>query len=608
MRKNMLYHVVLAIGILMISSSSKLISQTFSIQQDKMLMNGKPYRIFSGEMHYNRIPHEYWKDRLLKAKAMGLNTVCTYIFWNLHEPEPGRFDFTGDLDVAGYIRAAKEVGLNVIIRPGPYVCSEWDLGGLPAWLLKDKDTKLRCMDPKYMKPVERYLMRLGKELRGLQITKGGPIIMVQVENEYGSYGNDKEYLRTLKTILQKAGFDVPFFTSDGGADYLLESGTLPDVLPVVNFGGSPMDQFSVLANFRSNIPHMCGEFWCGWFTHWGQKEWGSSNFEKQKEEIKWMLENNKSFNLYMFHGGTNFGWMAGANYDGQYLPDITSYDYDAPLDEAGRPTKKYFVIRDMLIKYQPERATLPPFSDSLPTIEIPEIRLDAVAPLFDNLPKPIESPQPKSMEELGQNYGYILYRTKLIGPKTGNLVITDLHDYGLVYLNGTFVGKLDRMRKENSITLPAIDDNQPVLDILVEAMGRINFGQHLVDRKGITERVTLRDITLMNWDVYTLPMDRQYLKGLRYFQEDTSNQPKFFKGSFDLVQTGDTYLDMNKWKKGVVWINGHNLGRYWEIGPQYRLFVPAPWLKKGGNEIIVFDLQQKEPAPLRATKNAKDTK
>ncbi len=608
MRKNMLYHVVLAIGILMISSSSKLISQTFSIQQDKMLMNGKPYRVFSGEMHYNRIPHEYWKDRLLRAKAMGLNTVCTYIFWNLHEPESGRFDFSGDLDVAAYIRAAKEVGFNVIIRPGPYVCSEWDLGGLPAWLLGDKDIKLRCMDPRYMRAVESYIMRLGKELRGLQITKGGPIIMVQVENEYGSYGNDKEYLRTLKAMLQKAGFDVPFFTSDGGADYLLESGTLPDVLPVVNFGGSPMDQFSVLANFRSNIPHMCGEFWCGWFTHWGDKEWGSSNSDKQKEEIKWMLENGKSFNLYMFHGGTNFGWMAGANYDGKYSPDITSYDYDAPLDEAGRPTKKYSIIRDMLSKYHPEGAKLPPLPDSLPAIEIPEIKLDAVAPLFDNLPKPIESPQPKSMEELGQNYGYILYRTKLIGPKSGNLVITDLHDYGLVYLNGTCVGKLDRMRKENSITLPAIDDNQPVLDILVEAMGRINFGQHLVDRKGITERVTLRDITLMDWDVYTLPMDRQYLKGLRYFQEDTSNQPKFFKGSFDLVQTGDTYLDMNKWKKGVVWINGHNLGRYWEIGPQYRLFVPAPWLKAGRNEIIVFDLQRKEPAPLRATKNAKDAK
>ncbi|MEK6570179.1 MAG: beta-galactosidase family protein [Bacteroidota bacterium] len=569
-------------------------------------MNGKPYRIFSGEMHYSRIPQEYWIDRLLKAKAMGLNTICTYIFWNLHEPQPGRFDFSGRLDVAKYIRTAQEIGLNVTIRPGPYVCSEWDLGGLPSWLLKDKDIKLRCSDPKYLKAVERYIMRLGKELKGLQVTSGGPIIMVQIENEYGSYGNDKEYLRTLKSMFQKAGFNVPFYTSDGGADYLLESGTLPGVLPVVNFGGSPAEEFGTLAKFRSGIPHMCGEFWCGWFTHWGDTKWGGSDIEKQKEEIKWMLENNKSFNLYMFHGGTNFGWMAGANYSTKYEPDVTSYDFDAPLDEAGRPTRKFFIVRDLLAKYQPEDVVLPALPDSLPAIEIPEIELTEVASLFENMPSPKNSPQPKSMEELGQDYGFILYRTKLIGPKSGNLTITDLRDYGQVYINGTFIDTVDRTRNENSIRLQETKGEHPVLDILVEAMGRINFGQQLIDRKGITERVTLRGITLMNWEVYNLPMGVSYLKKLKFSQRDTSDSPKFFGGSFELAQTGDTYLDMSKWKKGVVWINGHHLGRYWEIGPQYKLFVPAPWLKRGKNQVIVFDLQQRAPTRLRTTKAVRE--
>lgn len=606
MHKNLHQLLIAAAGLLIMSASSRISSQVFTIENDQILLNGKPYRIFSGEMHYSRIPHEYWKDRLLKARAMGLNTICTYIFWNIHEPQPGEFNFTGGGDVAKYIRTAKEVGLNVMIRPGPYVCSEWDLGGLPSWLLKDRDVKLRCMDPKYLKAAERYIMRLGKELSGLQITKGGPIIMLQVENEYGSYGNDKEYLKTLKSMFQKAGFNVPFYTSDGGADYLLEAGTIPDVLPVVNFGGSPKEAFENLAKFRSGIPQMCGEFWCGWFTHWGEKQWGGSDIEKQKEEIRWMLENGKSFNLYMFHGGTNFGWTAGANYDGKYIPDVTSYDYDAPLDEAGRPTKKFYVIRVLLSKYQPAGTALPALPDSLPTIEIPEIKLDSVASLFDNLPAARKSPQPKSMEELGQDYGFILYRTKLIGPKSGNLVITDLHDYGQVYLNGKFIGKLDRMLNENTIKLPETKDEYPVLDILVEAMGRVNFGQHLIDRKGITERVTLRGVTLMNWEVFNLPMDASYLKKLKFSRQDTSDSPKFFKGSLDVAGTGDTFLDTSKWKKGVVWINGHHLGRYWEIGPQHKLFLPGPWLKKGKNEIIVFDSQQTLTARLRSTKNLLD--
>lgn len=571
-------------------SLSAIRAQTFSVSGNQFLLNGKPFRIFSGEMHYNRIPKEYWKDRLTKLKAAGLNTVCTYVFWNEHEPTPGKFDFAGNLNIAEYIRIAQSLGLKVLLRPGPYVCSEWDLGGLPAWLLKQPDIKLRCMDYNYMKAVERYMMRLGEELKDLQITHGGPIIMVQVENEYGSYGNDREYMQEVKRIIRKAGFDVELFTSDGPAHYLLESGTLEDVVPVVNFGGNPKSAFEELEKFRKDIPHMCGEFWCGWFTHWRDEKWGSADWERQKKELQWMLENNKSFNLYMFHGGTNFGFYAGANFSDKYEPDVTSYDYDSPLDEAGRPTQKYWDIREMLSKYQSAGTVLPEVPDDIKFIEIPEIKLVQSANLFDNLPVPIKSVQPKPMEMFNQNFGFILYRTKMIGPNSGTLKVTDLNDYGLVFVNGKFIGTIDRTKKENSIVLPKTETDNPILEILVEGMGRINFGQQLIDRKGITERVTLGGVTLMNWEVFSLPMENEYLSKLNYNNIDTVSLPKFYKGKFNLDETGDTFIDMSKWEKGIVWVNGYNLGRYWNVGPQQRLYCPAPWLKKGENEIIVFEL------------------
>lgn len=593
---------VFAVFILSFSATQ---GQTFTISGDQFLLDGKPFRIFSGEMHYNRIPKEYWKDRLTKLKAAGLNTVCTYVFWNEHEPVPGKFNFTGNLNIAEYIRLAHSLGLKVLLRPGPYVCSEWDLGGLPAWLLKQPDIKLRCMDKNYMAAVERYILRLGEELKDLQITYGGPIIMVQVENEYGSYGNDKEYLIELKKIIHKAGFDVELFTSDGPAHYLLESGTLDDVVPVVNFGGNPKNAFEELDKFRSNIPYMCGEFWCGWFTHWRDEKWGSADWDRQKKELQWMLENNKSFNLYMFHGGTNFGFYAGANFSDKYEPDVTSYDYDSPLDEAGRPTQKYWDIREMLSRYQPEGTKMIDMPDEIKFIEIPPIKLTQSANLFSNLPKAIKSVQPKPMEMLDQNSGFILYRTKLIGPNSGTLKVTDLNDYGLVYVGGKFIGTIDRTKKENSIVLPKTEIDNPVLEILIEGMGRINFGQQLIDRKGITDRVTLGGVTLMNWEVFTLPMDDGYLSKINYNDNDTASVPKFFKGFFKLNKTGDTFFDMSKWQKGVVWVNGHNLGRYWNVGPQQRLYCPAPWLKKGENEIIVFELHSKNGEDISGYMNMK---
>ncbi len=574
-------------------------AQSFRIEGDHFLLNGKPFRIFSGEMHYNRIPPEYWRDRLLKARAMGLNTICTYVFWDVHEPEEGKFDFSGGLDIAKYIRIAQEVGLHVMIRPGPYVCSEWDFGGLPSWLLKYDDIRVRCMDPAYIKAVERYIVWLGKELAPLQVTHGGPILLVQVENEYGSYGNDKEYLRTLEKIMRNAGFDVPFYTSDGGAEYLLESGTLPDALPVVNFGGDPRGDFEALTKFRSGIPSMNGEFWCGWFTHWGDKKFGTSNLAGDSAAVRWMLENNKSFNLYMFHGGTNFGWMAGANFGSRYEPDITSYDYDAPLDEAGNPTRKYYVFRDLLANHVPDEGRRMPVPESPPSIQVPDIRFDGVAPLLANLPTPKRIPQPECMEKLGQDYGFVLYRTNLVGPNSGDLNVTELHDFGLVYVDGCFVGTIDRTKNERGVKLPERAGRNQTLDILVEGMGRVNFGEHLLDRKGITQRVTLRGVTLMDWQAFTLPMDAAYLASLKFRPADTSDSPKFFKSSFHLDQTGDTYLDMSRWTKGVVWVNGYNIGRYWSIGPQQRLYVPAPWLRKGKNELVDLDLFLKSAAPLK---------
>ncbi len=575
------------------------------VVKEHFLINGKAVQIMSGELHYPRIPREYWRDRLLKARAMGLNTVCTYVFWNVHEPSPGTFDFTGDLDVAAFVREAADIGLWVIIRPGPYVCSEWDLGGLPSWLLKDRDIRLRCSDPRYERAAAAYLRRLGQELTPLQIDRGGPIILVQLENEYGSYGNDKAHLAFLQTELRSAGFSVPLFTSDGPAPYLLRAGTLPDVLPVVNFGGEPRQAFEQLAQFRPGIPHMNGEFWCGWFTHWGDSTWGSSNTVTQTQELQWMLANGKSFNLYMFHGGTNFGWMAGANFGRTYEPDVTSYDYDAPLDEMGNPTAKFRAFRDILAAFQPPGSLLPQVPAAA-GIEVPEFTPKPAGNIFSNLPAPIRLPQPKSMEELGQDYGYILYRTRLVGPTSGTLMVTEPHDYALVFIDGRFIDTLDRTRGKFSVQLPQSDAPEPVLDILVEAMGRVNFGQHLIDRKGITDRATLRGVTLMNWEAYLLPMDAGFRNALSVRATDGQEGPRFFRATFSTHKQGDTFLDMSRWSKGAVWLNGRHLGRYWNVGPQRRLYVPAPWLREGENEVVVFDLHRNMPAPIRGLPRMSD--
>jgi Beta-galactosidase len=576
---------------------------TFKLEKSDFLLDGKPFQIISGEMHPARIPAEYWRHRIQMAKAMGCNTIAAYVFWNYHESEPGVFDFqTGNHNIAQFIKIVQEEGMFLMLRPGPYVCAEWDLGGLPAYLLSIPDIKVRCMDHRYTEAVSRYIKTLALQVRDLQVTKGGPIVMVQVENEYGSYGNDRTYMKWVQEQWKQNGIEVPFYTADGATPFMLEAGSLPDAAIGLDPGANEGD-FAQATKVNPNVPSFCSELYPGWLTHWGEK-WQKPDTASLLKDVKWLMDNKKSFNFYVIHGGTNFGYWAGANAFSptQYQPDVTSYDYDAPINEMGQATPKYMALRSLLAKYLPAKQKLPAIPATNPVIEIPEIKLTATASVWDNLPTAIQSPQPKSMEMFGQKGGFILYRTKLIGHKKGKLRITELHDYATVFVDGKYIGKLDRTKAENIIELPASTSANPQLDILVEGMGHINFAEYMIDRKGITERVSLNGMTLMDWQVYTLPFDDQYVQNLKFTSSEANRSGVFFKGEFELANTGDTYFDLGQWEKGVVWVNGYNLGRYWNIGPQKQLYCPAPFLKKGKNEIVIFDLHQLEAKPVKGVK------
>jgi len=578
---------------------------SFRFEGPDFLLDGKPFQIMAGELHFQRIPKEYWKDRLIKARAMGLNTVATYVFWNALEPEPGQWNLTGNNDLAGFIRAAKEADLYVVVRPGPYACAEWDFGGLPIWLLRTPDIKVRCLDSRFMAACDAYIKKLAEQLKPLLRANGGPVLMVQIENEYGSYGNDRQYILALKRMWETAGISGPFCTADGATPYMLEAGSIPGAAIGLD-PGTADKHYAEAAKLKRNVPVFCAEIYPGWLTHWGEK-WASVKIEELLPDVQWLLDNKKSFSLYMFHGGTNFGFTAGANFSDRYQPDVTSYDYDAPLDEIGRPTPKYAALKELLGRVQPAGTQLPDLPPPLPAIEIPEIAFNQATSLFDNLPLPVSSPQPKAMEFTNQNSGFILYRTKLVGHHSGKLTLTELHDYANIYVDSRYIGTLDRTKKETTLEIPETNPPAQRLDILVEGMGRINYGQHMIDRKGITDRVTLNGMTLMDWDVFNLPMESRFLSSLKFVVGAPLETPgAFFRGSFDLQELGDTYVDMSLWKKGVLWVNGKNLGRYWEIGPQKRLFLPAPFLKKGKNDIIIFDLHQTRPAPVKGTTSLKD--
>jgi beta-galactosidase len=576
---------------------------TFKMEDGHFTMGGEPYQIIAGGIPFQRIPRAYWKNRLLMAKAMGLNTVSTYIFWDEVEPERGQWDFSGRNDLRKFVKLAQQVGLHVLLRPGPYVCGEWDFGGLPAWLLKIPDIKVRSSDPRYLSAVKAYEAAISRQIRDLQ-NPDGPVIMLQVENEYGSYGNDKSYMKQLAKWWREDGIHVPFYTADGARRNMLEAGGIPGAAVGIE-AATKQEQYDLASELWPGVPVFCSEYYPGWLTHW-REDWAQVDTTGVVKGINWLMKHHKSFNLYVFNGGTNFGFTAGANYGQHYEPDVTSYDYDAPLNEMGQPTPKYFAIRRTIAKYLPDSMQPPhvPYPPSV--ITIPAIHFSKKASLWNNLPEPKQVDQPRPMEAFGQYHGYTLYRTRLLGVTHGKLNVLDLHDYATVFLDGKLIGTIDRSKGENSIDIPKVSDPHPTLDILVEAMGRINYGARMIDRKGITQRVQLGYMTLMNWKVYNVPMNASTIQNLPWQKEIAAHRPgTFFKAHFKLSTTGSTYLDMSGWKKGFVWVNGHNLGRFWNIGPQQRLYCPGSWLKKGGNTIIVFDMLKTTPATVTGKEKLK---
>ena len=573
----------------------------------KFFLDGKPFSVYSGAIHYFRVPREYWEDRLLKMKAAGFNTVETYTCWNLHEPREGEFDFTGMLDIAEFLRTAQRVGLYAIVRPGPYICAEWDFGGFPAWLLKDKNMRLRCNYKPYLDCVRRYYTALGAQINGLLDKNGGNIIAMQVENEYGSYGNDKQYLQAIREIMAEAGMDSFLFTSDGDCDWMLSGGGLPDVFKVMNFGSRAKTLLKKLDKYQKNMPYMCGEFWDGWFDHWGDKHHTRPAAQIEKE-IKDFLSMDASFNMYMFHGGTNFGFTAGANYGKCFEPTVTSYDYSAPLTEWGAYTPTYHAIRDLLCEKQGiEKGVLPPE----PKLQyVGEVQLTQSAGLFENLPNIAEehyAPAPESMEHFGQNFGYILYSTVIRGKyEPAVLGVEGVHDNAYLFVDGKL--KKTYYRHENpkmengdgfSVSLGGFKGEKRI-DILVDAMGRVNYGKHLYDRKGIS-RVMLGNQLLFDFTVHTIPMDN--LEKLQY-GTSVEKFPKFFKGTFKAATDADCFVDMSGFKKGCVFVNGFNLGRYWEAGPQVTLYIPKGVLK-AENEIVIFEQEGTDRAAVVITDTPK---
>lgn len=573
------------------------------IKNKEFYMNGKPFKIYSGAMHYFRVLPEYWEDRLTKLKLAGFNTVETYVCWNLHEPKPNEFCFDGLLDIVKFIETAKKVGLYCIVRPGPYICAEWDFGGLPAWLLKDKNMQIRCNYPDYLSCVERFYKKLLPMLVPHLETNGGNIIAIQVENEYGSYGNDKEYLKFIESLMNECGIDVLYFTSDGNWKNMLSGGSLPHIYKVLNFGSKAKTAFNCLKDFENNGPNMCGEFWCGWFDHWGDKH-HTRDASSVGKEIKDFLDIGASFNFYMFHGGTNFGFTAGANQNPgkAYEPTVTSYDYCALLNEWGDYTPAYHEVREILCAYQGIEMTELPESPKLQTIG--NVELTEFASLFDNLSNIAEkhyAPVPESMEYFNQNFGLIYYETVISGKyDISPLNIKGVHDFGYVYFDDKYKKRISRLEytseskglkalfsKKNSgkFLMSAINGNRKI-GVLVDAMGRVNYGEHMTDRKGITD-IYIGNQRQMGYDVYTIPLDN--LDKLEY-KADKKEVPLFLKGSFKAESNKDCFVHLNGFKKGYVWVNGFNLGRYWEIGPQKSLYLPGALLKEE-NEIIVLEME-----------------
>jgi beta-galactosidase len=559
---------------------------TFVIGTNDFLLDGQRFQIRCGEIHAPRVPPEYWRHRLQMAKAMGLNTVCAYLFWNLHEPRPGEFNWSYEADAAQFCRIAQEEGLWVILRPGPYACAEWEMGGTPWWLLKNDDIKLRTRDPRYIDAAKHYFAEVARVLGPLQITKGGPILMVQVENEYGFFGKDAEYMGELRKVFIDSGFDVPLFACNP-KDHLRD-GYRSDLFPVVNFGSDPASSFQALREILPQGPLMCGEFYPGWFDTWGAPH-HTGNQAKYLADLEYMLKANASFSIYMAHGGTTFGFWAGC--DRPFKPDTSSYDYDAPISEAGWTTEKFFKTRELFAKYLLPGETIPEPPAKNPVISFAPVTVSAVAPIFQNLPESITDEQPKAMEKYDQMFGCILYRTTIPAGPVAALEASAIKDFGFVFMDGQRVGVLDRRGGKAKLTLPA-RTKAAQLDILVEPMGRVNFGPEMKDPKGLIAPVKLSGEILKGWKVFNLPFDQKMLAKLPFAQQGMPHAvaPAVWRATVEIEKPGDTFLDLRNWGKGVVWVNGHCLARFWNIGPTQTAYVPGCWLKPGKNEFIIWDL------------------
>ena len=571
---------------------------TFSIGQGDFLLDGKPYVIRCGEIHFPRVPREYWEHRLKMAHAMGLNAVCVYLFWNYHEWEEGKFDWEGQKDAAEFCRMAQKEGLWVILRPGPYSCAEWEMGGLPWWLLKRDGIQLRTSDPKFMEPATRYLKEVGRVLAPLQVTHGGPILMVQVENEYGSYGKDAAYMGQLRQTMVDAGFNVPLFVCNPPSD--IGNGYRPDLFQVVNFGSGPEKAFEKLKTFQKTGPLMNGEFYPGWFDAWGRAH-HQGDTAQYLADLKYMLDHRNSFSIYMAHGGTSFGLWSGA--DRPFQPDTSSYDYDAPISEAGWATEKFTKTRKLFAKYLQPGETIPEPPAPNPVIAVPPFPLERFRYLADTQGKTFNDVQPRTMEAYDQSRGCIWYTATLPAGPAGTLSVREVHDYGWVKVGSQETGVLDRRSKHYSVVVPARTEDQ-ALSIIVEAVGRVNFGKEVADKKGLFAPVLFTPsdgsspAEVKNWTVVSIPLEEANIaklslrKAVIPSKEVLQPEKGFWRGHFDLAKTGDTFLDVRSWGKGVVWVNGHCLGRFWNIGPTQTMYLPGAWLKAGNNEVIALDLEE----------------